>query len=449
MARITHQVLTDTIRAVAHPLIGGRSDYDPLMEQVGEARFVLLGEESHGTHEFYEARASITRRLIQEKGFSAVAVEADWPDAYRVNRYVRGLDDDQTGREALAGFERFPLWMWRNYDVLNFVEWLRDYNNIKDGALKRQVGFYGLDLYSLYRSIDAVISYLNAVDPEAAQRARQRYSCFEHFGEDAQAYGHAAHFQLTPSCKQGVIEQLLELQQHALEYIKCDGRLAEDEFFYAEQNARVVKDAEEYYRGMFGKRDISWNLRDQHMATSLDALIAHLDKQGGQAKIVVWAHNSHLGDARATSLGEEGELNIGQLVRQRYGQTAILIGFSTYTGIVTAASHWGGPHKRLKVRPALEESYEALFHETTLPNMLLALNKDNEATRALCSRYLERAIGVIYRPETERTSHYFYARLPEQFDAIIHFDHTSAVHPLDRGEHWEPGDLPETAPSGL
>lgn len=439
--------LTEAVRQTAHPLTGTATDYDPLLNLVGDARFVLLGEASHGTHEFYRARAQITKRLIVEKGFTAVAVEADWPDAYRVNRYVRGAGDDASGTEALAGFQRFPTWMWRNADVLDFVGWLRAYNDdLPIGGA--QVGFYGLDLYSLYTSITAVLGYLDKVDPEAARRARYRYGCFEHFGEDSQAYGYAAAFDLSQSCEDDVVVQLRELQHHAAEYARRDGRLAADEFFYAEQNARLVKNAEEYYRAMFCGRVASWNLRDQHMAETLDALATYLGRQGERARVVVWAHNSHIGDARATELGEQGELNIGQLARERYGRDAVLVGFSTYSGTVTAAADWDGPAERKRVRPALPGSYEALFHHTALPVFLLPLRGDGRAVAGLRAPRLERAIGVIYRPQTERVSHYFAARLPEQFDAVLHFDETRAVEPLERVAPWETGEAPETFPSG-
>ncbi len=450
MSDTTPTVLINAVRETAHPLTGATTDYDPLMKLIGDARFVLLGEATHGTHEFYRARAEITKRLITEKGFVAVAVEADWPDAYRVNRYVRGLNDDPTARDALAGFKRFPIWMWRNTDVLDFIEWLRAYNTgLPPDA--RKTGFYGLDLYSLHASIEAVISYLEKVDPEAAKRARYRYSCFEHFGEDTQAYGYAAGFNLSKSCEDEVVAQLIELQQHTADYAKRDGRVAEDEFFHAEQNARLAKDAEEYYRTMFSGRVSSWNLRDRHMTETLEALVAHLDREGGGTKVVVWAHNSHVGDARATSMGSEGELNIGQLVREHYGREAVLVGFSTYTGTVTAASDWGAPLERKRVRPALSGSYEALSHQTGLSNFLFPSQNDSKAANALRDPRLERAIGVIYLPRTERTSHYFHARLPEQFDAVLHFDETRAVEPLDRTTQWEVGEteIPETYPWAL
>ena len=273
--------LIDGIRRCAHPLTGAAADYDPLVERIGEARFVLLGEASHGTHEFYRERAEITKRLITEKAFTAVAVEADWPDAYHVTRYVRGVGEGWSAVDALAGFKRFPTWMWRNVDVLRFLKWLRAYNGALSGNAQ-PVGFYGLDLYSLRASIAEVLAYLGKIDPEAAQRARYRYACFDHFGDDPQAYGYAASFDLSASCEGEVINQLIELRRHAAEYVTRDGRVAADEYFYAEQNARLVKNAEEYYRSMFQGRISSWNLRDRHMAETLAALVAHLETQNQQ-----------------------------------------------------------------------------------------------------------------------------------------------------------------------
>jgi erythromycin esterase-like protein len=444
MTNSTKTKLSDAIKEVAYPLTGASTDYDSLLELIGDARFVLIGEATHGTHEFYEQRAEITKRLIQEKGFTAVAVEADWPDAYRVNRYINRISKDVTPDEALNGFQRFPTWMWRNIDVVSFVGWLRDYNDaLPNNATK--VGFYGLDLYSMYSSIEAVLAYLKKVDPEAAKRARDRYSCFENFGEDTQAYGYAANFSLSDSCQKEAVNQLIELQHKMKEY----STVAEDEFFYAEQNARLVKNAEEYYRSMFKGRISSWNLRDRHMAETLDCLVEHLDRQGSRTKVVVWEHNSHLGDARATDMGAAGELNVGQLVRERYADDAILIGFTTYTGTVTAASTWGGVTQLKQVRPALPNSYEALFHDTGMPWFLLDLRQQNQAIKGLETPKLERAIGVIYLPTTERVSHYFYARLPEQFDFVIHIDDTKGVQPLDRTPHWEVGEAPETYPFSL
>jgi erythromycin esterase-like protein len=432
------------VREAARPLGGAAQDYDTLLDLIGDSRMVLLGEASHGTHEFYQARAQITKRLIEEKGVCAVAVEADWPDAYRVNRYVQGRGAGLTSVDALEDFKCFPTWMWRNADVLDFVGWLRDYNEGRPAG--QRAGFYGLDLYSLYSSSDAVIRYLDEVDPEAAGRARYRYGCFEHFGEDPQAYGYAASFDIAEDCEAEVITQLVELRRSAEQYMHRDGCVAEDEFFFAEQNARVVKNAEEYYRSMFQGRVSSWNLRDRHMAETLDALLVHLERQGRPARVVVWEHNSHLGDARATEMGEHGELNVGQLVRERYGSAAVLVGFTTYSGSVTAASDWGGPAERKTVRPALPNSYELLFHEVALPAFFLPLRGAPQTTGRLPARRLERAIGVIYRPETELASHYFQASLPEQFDEYIWFDETTAVRPF-RTEDLS--GLPDTYPFGL
>ena len=296
MPNTINAALIETVRETAHRLTGAALDYDPLMDLIGDARFVLLGEASHGTHGFYHERALITQRLIEEKGFTAVAAEADWPDAYRVNRYVRGSSEDAFAVDALAGFRRFPTWMWRNTDVVEFVEWLRERNDaLPAGAVA--AGFYGLDLYSLHASMEAVIQYLEGVDPEAAREARARYACFDHFGTDTQVYGFATGTGLAKSCEDEVVSQLVDLQRRAMDYARRDGRPAEEEVFYAEQNARLVKNAEAYYRSMFLERVSSWNLRDQHMVETLEQLITHLGPSG---KVVIWAHNSHLGDARAT-----------------------------------------------------------------------------------------------------------------------------------------------------
>jgi erythromycin esterase-like protein/predicted phosphoribosyltransferase len=437
--------LIKALREAAYPLAGSARDYDPLMGRIGEAQFALVGEASHGTHEFYAERAEITKRLIAEKKFRAVAVEADWPDAYRVNRYVRGASDDVEAVEALADFRRFPTWMWRNTVVVEFIDWLRAYNDaLPPGAEK--VGFYGLDLYSLHASMKAVLRYLEKVDPEAARQARERYSCFDHVGEDTQAYGLLTRLNLSKSCEEEVIAQLLELQRRTADQVRRDGRLPDDELFYVEQNARLVKNAEAYYRSVYLEEVSSWNLRDRHMAETLDSLAAHLGRNGNRAKIAVWEHNSHLGDARATETGQRGELNVGQLVREKYANDAVLVGFTTHHGTVTAASDWGKSAERKSVRPALDGSYEALFHSAQLDRFLLVLNDSPMLVQHLNNPKLERAIGVIYRPETERQSHYFWARLASQFDAVLHFDETRALAPLETTAEWEAGELPETFP---
>ena len=445
--RTTHSK-TEVIHHKAHPLTGAAADYDPLLELIGNARYVLLGEATHGTHEFYKARAEITKRLIQERGFSVIAWEADWPDALRVNRYIRGGRRDQSALEALSDFERFPVWMWRNADVLDLVGWLRTYND-RLAAGKPKVGVYGLDLYSLYHSIEAVLGYLDKVDSKAADEARKRYGCLEDFGEDPQTYGLLASRDRSLSCEDEVVQQLVELQRRATEFLSRDGRIAADELFFAEQDARVAQSAERYYRAMYRGRPNTWNLRDTHMVETLDQLMSHLQGQGERPKAVIWAHNSHLGDARATDMGQRGELNVGQLVRERHGRDAVLVGFSTYIGTVTAASDWGGVAERKRVRPGMEGSVEELFHDVEIPKFLLTIKSNRSLTRALQSPLLERAIGVIYRPETERWSHYFHARLSEQFDAVIHFDESRAVEPLERTSEWETGELPETYPSAL
>ena len=422
-----------------------------VMDIVGDARYVLIGEASHGTHEFYRQRAELTRRLIVEKGFTAVAVEADWPDAYRVNEYVRGGADDADAESALGGFRRFPQWMWRNTVVVDFIDWLRARNGRDD--VPRKAGFYGLDLYSLHTSMEAVIGYLDTVDPAAADRARQRYACFDHFGDDAQRYGYAASLGAAEPCEDAVVGQLVELRRHAAGLIRADGRAASDAYFYAEQNARLARNAEAYYRSMFRGRADSWNLRDRHMAETLAELTAFLGRDQPDTKIVVWAHNSHLGDARATEMGtSHGELNLGQLVRERAGDEARLVGFSTYTGTVTAASDWGERAERKVVRPGLRGSWEALFHEVAAaagsPAFLLPL-RDERVAALVGPPRLQRAIGVVYRPETERWSHYFQADLPRQFDAMIHIDRTRALTPLERTPVWEAGEVPETFPSAV
>lgn len=441
--------LKSLVRSAACPLREGEiSGYDPLLDLVGESRFVLLGEASHGTHEFYRERAQITKRLIVEKGFSAVAVEADFPDANRINRFVRGEGDDIDAIDSLGGFKRFPAWMWRNADVLDFVGWLRAHNDDQPHA-RSKTGFYGLDLYSMNSSMDAVLSYLEKVDPVAARQARERYACFDSFGGDVQRYGYETALGHGYSCEDAVVSQFVEIYSRASELARLDGRVAADDFFNAEQNARLVKNAEQYYRTMYRSDVSSWNLRDSHMMETLVELERHLNHQGRPPKIVVWEHNSHLGDARATAMGHKGEWNVGQLVRQRHAGDAVLVGFTTYHGTVTASSDWGGQAERKRVRPAMQGSCEALFHETGLKRFLLPLKEKSRVKEALRQPLLERAIGVIYRPETERQSHYFHARLSDQFDAVIHFDETRAVEPLERTFTWEAGEAPETFPSGV
>jgi len=417
-----------------------------LLEAIGPDRsLVLIGEATHGTREFYRIRADLTRALIEQRGFKVVAVEADWPDADRANRWVRGLGGDDTAETALADFTRFPRWMWRNREVVRFLRWLRDDNAGREPDTR--AGFYGLDLYSLHRSMARVIEYLETVDPAAAQRARIQYACFDRHGDDPQGYGYAATINVSRSCEDEAVRQLLELRRHRATYLSHNGRPAADDLFSAEQNARVVRDAEAYYRSMFRGRAESWNLRDRHMMSTLEELLAHERGAGQPAKAVVWAHNSHLGDARATSMAAGGELNLGQLAREHCGETACLIGMTTHCGSVTAAREWDQPAEHRQVRPSLPGSYERVFHDTGVPMFLLRLHERPLVT-ALGRARLERAIGVIYKPETERGSHYFSARLPNQFDVVVHVDSTRALEPLEAWARHE-ADLPETYPTGI
>ena len=441
--------LVEAIGKYAVPLGGAMFDYDSVMEAAGNCKVVLIGESTHGTREFYRVRAEITRRLIDEAGFDAVAAEADWPDAYGVNRYVSALDSNITPEMALADFERFPTWMWRNVEVLHFIKWLKAFNGQRGGDGKA-VGFYGLDLYSMSSSAHAVIAYLDRVDPEAARRARIRYSCLDHFMDSPQSYGQLAAFGMIETCEDEIVAQLVELRKNAFDYVKRNGFVAQDEFFCAEQNAKVVQRAEEYYRSMFRGRPNSWNLRDEHMFDTLQALRDHLSNQlGREARVVVWAHNSHVGNAGATDMSKRGELNIGQLAKDTYGNECLLVGFSTCRGTVTAASDWDAPYERKTVREPFPGSYEELFHHVNHKQFLLNLRDENIAVDMLMERRLQRAIGVIYRPQTERQSHYFRSCLPEQFDFVLHYDVTEAVEPLEATPQWHRGEMDETFPSGL
>jgi erythromycin esterase-like protein len=436
----------EAVRQSAVPLTED-DDHAALLDLIGDAHFVLLGEASHGTHEFYRERSRITQRLIAQKGFNAVAIEGDWPDAYRVNRFVRGLGADTFATDALAGFKRFPTWMWRNTDVVDFVDWQRAHN---DSQLpERRTGFYGLDLYSLHASMQAVLEYLAKVDPEAARQARERYGCFDRFGDDSQLYGLMTGLRGIEGCEDDVIAMLVEMRRRSTAATRGGDADAEDAFD-AEQNARLVKNAETYYRSMYLGDVSSWNLRDRHMVETLGALESHLGRAGTRPKIVVWAHNSHLGDARATEMGQRrGELNVGQLVREHHGRDAVLVGFTTHRGSVTAASDWGGPAERKQVLLSRPDSHEFVMHAVGLPRFMLPLRDAGRHAETLRDPRLERAIGVIYLPETERQSHYFFAQLPEQFDALIHIDVTRAVEPLERNAEWNDSEVPETYPVGV
>ena len=445
--------MIDVVARAAEPLGDEETRFDRLLAHIGDARFVLIGEASHGTREFYEVRCAITRRLIESRGFTAVCIEGDWPDAYRVNEFVTGVGEDPDAESALSGFTRFPTWMWANHTVREFVAWLHDHNGpLPPGG---RAGFYGLDLYSMFGSMHSVLSYLERVDPDAARRARSRYACFDHFDEDSQAYGYAVAARMAEPCEEEAVRQLVELRTREPEYLRRDGRPARAAFFSAEQNARLVANAEHYYRSMYHGRASSWNLRDTHMADTMDAVAAHLAQTGSDARVVVWAHNSHLGDARYTDMARRRELNLGQLARERHGDAVRIIGFSTHTGTVTAAHDWDEPGRQRRVRPSLQGSWERLLHEVSgraeAGRFVLLPGDDPSVASALSERRLHRAIGVIYRPETERASHYYDVQLARAYDAIIHIDETSALRALEPGHVWERGveEPPETYPSGI
>lgn len=431
------ETLPERIARYGEPLeTADDADLDALMERIGDARVVLIGEASHGTSEFYSLRARITRQLIEQKGFCIVAAEADWPDAARIDHYVRHRG---AAPSEWTAFSRFPTWMWRNTDVRDFVDWLHDHN--RSLQPEQRTGFYGLDLYSLYNSTQAVIAYLDDVDPDLAEVARWRYGCLSPWEADPAAYGRAAISDAYRSCEEPVSKMLADLLARRQDYSKQDG----ERFFDAAQNAALVEHAERYYRTMYYGSRASWNLRDSHMFETLKHL---LHAGGDEARAVVWAHNSHVGDARHTEMSARGEHNIGQLCRQEWGDAVRNIGMGTNSGTVAAASSWDGKMEVKRVRPAHPESYEYLFHASERPALLLALRGGNrlDFISALGRPRLERAIGVIYRPETELASHYFEARLPRQFDEYVWFDETKAVTPLDTGEMR---GMPDTYPFGV
>lgn len=427
---------TELLADVAEPIEDG-TRLDALLDRIGNSRVVLIGEASHGTAEFYRFRARITRELIERKGFNIVATESDWPDAARLDHYVRDLT---TPPSEWRAFTRFPTWMWRNTEVQEFVEWLRRHNaGIAQPG--ERVGFYGLDLYSMYTSIDEVLGYLEAVDPEAAEEARERYGCLTPWERDPATYGRAATSGRYRKCQRDVVDILTALMERQVEYSNRDG----DSFLDAVQNARLVANAEEYYRSLYDGYADSWNLRDSHMFDTLTSLLQH---RGEAGKIVVWEHNSHIGNAAATDMRARGQHNVGQLCRQAFGDNAYLIGMGTHTGNVAAASDWGGEMEVMNVVPSLAGSWERLCHDTGIPAFIAPVrhHAPRELHRRLIEERPERAIGVIYRPRTERASHYFHARLGEQFDEYVWFDETTAVTPLD-SRVLE--GMPDTYPFGL
>ena len=428
------------IQRIARPLTS-RDELDPLLNAIGDARFVLLGEASHGTSEFYTWRAEISKRLIEEKGFSFIAVEGDWPDCYRVNRYVRHLPHSGgSAQEVLHAFERWPTWMWANREIAELTEWLHAHNGAVDRA--EQVGFYGLDVYSLWDSMHAVVGYLEKFDAGLAVLAKRAYACFEPYGEDVQEYARASAF-VPYSCEDDVVRVLRELRD-SKPLFRDDGP---EGYFNAEQNALVAKNAELYYRTMVRGGPSSWNVRDRHMVETLDRLMQH---RGSSAKAIVWEHNTHIGDARFTDMARAGMVNVGQLVRQANASGDVrLIGFGTHRGTVIASDEWGAPMERMRVPAARSTSFEeALFDAGIGDSLLIFDGSDNGGVPGLDEPIGHRAIGVVYDPEHERWGNYVPTIIPRRYDAFAYIEETRAVDPLHMPAKID-GEAPETYPSGV
>lgn len=441
-------VIATQLRKAAHRLRGGTA-WDSLLALVGDARIVLLGGASHGTHEFYRARAEISRRLIREQGFDAIAVEADWPDALRISRYVQCLEGDRTAAAALGSSQHFPLWMWRNTEIVEFATWLYRHNASLPPACR--VGWYGLDMYSLRISMETVVHHLASTDPSAAARARSRYAGFDQPAAPPRQFGYASAIGAQPACEEEVVAQLLELASADARALRDDPGAAADEIFYAHRSSTTAPTAEAFYRLLTrGHRD-AWNARARQMAETLAELCNYLtERKGRPARLIVWAHNAHTGDARATEPGTRGQVSLGQLTRERFGSDpCFLLGFTTHAGSVTAASSWDAPAELKILRPSLPGSFEHSCHRTGLGKFLLPLRGNAALAEALAEPRLQRAIGAVYLPEAERTSHYFHARVAQQFDAVVHFDSSRALTPLDTHAHrWR--EHPRGAyPAGL
>lgn len=425
--------------ASLHRPLSTSADLDPLMDKIGNAQFVLLGEASHGTAEYYQWRAAISKRLILEKGFSFIAVEGDWPDCYCVNRFIKNQPNAGTSaREVLHAFSRWPTWMWANEEIVELAEWLQRHNEQRHPA--QQVGFFGLDVYSLWHSLEAVMNYLHDRDPMALAAAHRVLRCFEPYGEQGANYAHASARKIPESCEQEVVTMLRELRRQEPRYER-DGR---EDFFTAEQNALVVQNAEAYYRTMVRGDEESWNIRDRHMVLTLERLM-HF--HGPQARAIVWEHNSHIGDARATDMAESGTINVGQLVREQFGdQGVVLVGFGSYRGSVIAGDEWNAPMKRMRVPPARPGSWEDLLHRAG-DNDKLLLFQGNESPKMREPRG-HRAIGVVYHPEFEQYGNYVPTTLPARYDAFLYLDVTHALHPLQMSVAIDE-EVPETYPSGV
>jgi erythromycin esterase-like protein len=425
--------LVKEARQFAHPL-KTVEDLDPLIKRIGDARFVLLGEASHGTSEYYQWRTHLSSRLIAEKGFNFVAVEGDWPDCYRLNRYVKGYSEEDNARDVLHAFNRWPTWMWANWEIVAFAEWMRKINKNRSN----KAGFYGLDVYSLWESMESILTYLEKKDPQAVQTARQAYQCFEPYGEDPQSYAWSTRM-VPDDCEDEVIDLLLEMQRRAGRY-NGDPEAG----FNAEQNALVIKNAEQYYRAMVHTDSGSWNVRDQHMMETLDRL---MDFHGPNAKGIVWAHNTHIGDARYTDMARAGMFNIGQLAREKYqNEGVVLVGFGSYYGSVLAGKSWGAPMEQMEVPEARMGSWEDIFHQTGENDQVLIFDQDKVSDEFQEPRG-HRAIGVVYHPKFESRGNYVPTVLPKRYDAFMYIDETEALHPL----HIQPEEVnpPDTYPWGV
>lgn len=440
ISRLTSAMIRETaVRSAALPLRHER-DLDPLIDAIGDARFVLLGEATHGTSEFYTWRTEISKRLIRDHGFSFIAVEGDWPDCYQLNRFVKSFPGaPKTAEEALRVFRRWPTWMWANRETAALLEWLRARN--APLPEERRAGFFGLDVYSLWESMDEVVRYLDRIDPEAARSARRAYACFEPFAEDAQEYARATAIVPT-TCEDEAVTILRALRARAPAY-REDGR---DAFFAAEQNALVARNAEVCYRTMVRSGPSSWNVRDYHMADTLDRLMTH---HGDRSRAIVWEHNTHIGDARFTDMARQGLVNVGELARQRHDREGVvLVGFGTYEGSVVAGEEWGEPMRRMRVPRARDGSWEDALHRGVGDDALFIFNgADDGGVPGLDEPIPHRAIGVVYDPDRERWGNYVPSIVPRRYDAFIHIERSRAVDALDLPVVRD-GELPETFPSG-
>ena len=430
--------LSKLVASVAAPL-KDKGDLDPLMKYIGDAKYVLLGEASHGTHEYYTWRMKITQRLIEEKGFSFVAVEGDWPDCYRLNRYVKNyLNSGKSAKEVLGAFNRLPTWMWANWEVVAFAEWMKKYN--KELSVDKKIGFYGLDVYSLWESMNAIIEYLEKNDPQALKTAMNAIHCFEPYkADEGQSYAQASCI-VPELCEKEVVELLREIRSKIAQY-----NSDHENVFSTEQNALVAVNAEKYYRAMVRGGPQSWNIRDRHMTTTLDRLMKF---HGKEAKTIVWEHNTHIGDARATDMANEGMVNVGQLVTEKHAEEGVVsVGFGSYKGGVLAGRSWGDVMRKIHVPPATKGSWEHILHLAGEgKNKLIMLNKIKNDER-IGIHIGHRAIGVVYNPEHEMYGNYVPSILPMRYDAFIYLDETTALHAL----HIKPDghQIPETFPFGV